>query len=413
MIYFKIDWSINFNILFDIFSVGTEISSLPHSPRGYPLALGDLDDNVKDWIRKVRLNGCVINTRIVMAAIEAIVTKFAHNKLQRYGGHINITKSLARSILQCMGYVKRKGTKAVKHLPKDFEDIKAKHLEKVNKVVEEHRVQDSLIIRDQTGCQLVPGGDWTMEQQGTQQITISGLDDKRQITLLLAVSKSGTLLPPQLIYAWKTDRCLPKGVAFPDSWDITYTETHWSNEESMIRYVDKVIIPYVEEIRDELPLVNTTTQKAIALFDVYKAHQSENLLSHLKKHDIVPLFVPAACTDKLQPLDLSLNREYKEELKAHFHDWYSSEVMQLLKQHEDDTSDDTTNSVVVDTKTSVIKPIHANWIIATHQRCLHEQIWSRWASVNPVYFRSYNSDIMNFIAISVICQCLCVTNCIV
>ena len=135
-----------------------------------------------------------------MAAIEAIVTKFAHNKLQRYGGHINITKSLARSILQRMGFVKRKGTKAVKHLPSDFDDIKAKHLEKVNKVVEEHRVPDSLIInRDQTGCQLVPGGDWTMEQQGTQQITISGLDDKRQITLLLAVSKSGTLLPPQLM----------------------------------------------------------------------------------------------------------------------------------------------------------------------------------------------------------------------
>lgn len=351
------------------FSVGTELSSLPHSPRGNPLALGALDDNVQDWIRKVRLNGGVINTRIVMATIEAIVTKFARSKLQRYGGHITVTKSLARSILQRMGFVKRKGTKAVKNLPSDFEDIKTKHLEKISNVVEQYHVPDSLIINwDQTGCQLVPGGDWTMEQQGTQQITISGLDDKRQITLLLAVTKSGSLLPPQLIYAGKTDRCLPKGVPFPDSWDVTYTETHWSNEDSMLQYVEKVILPYVEEIRDDLPLVNTTTQKAVALFDVYKAHQSEKLLSLLKKNDIIPLFVPAACTDKLQPLDLSVNREYKEELKAHFHDWYSAEIMQLLKQQEADSGDGASNSVVVDTKTSVIKPIHANWVIATHQK---------------------------------------------
>ena len=43
------------------------------------------------------------------------------HKLQRYGGHINITKTFAISNLHRMGFVKRKGTKGVKHLPADLE----------------------------------------------------------------------------------------------------------------------------------------------------------------------------------------------------------------------------------------------------------------------------------------------------
>ncbi|CAC5413807.1 unnamed protein product [Mytilus coruscus] len=349
--------------------VGTELVTLPHSPHGNPLLLGDLDTKVQDWIRKVRINGGVINARIVMAAAEAIVTKFARHRLERYGGHITITSSFAKSLLRRMGFVKRKGTKAVKHLPNDFDEIRQEYISKINNVREKHHIPDTLIINwDQTGCQLVPGGDWTMEKEGTQQISISGLDDKRQITLLLAVSMSGDLLPQQLIYPGKTDRCLPKGVDFPSTWDVTCTETHWSNEDTMIQFVNNVIVPYVDEIRDSMPLNNSTTQKAIAIFDVFKAHRGERLLDLLKANDIVPLFVPAACTDRLQPLDLSVNREYKEQLKSHFHDWYSAEVIHQINEQEDSTGEIAPDNVVVNMRTSVLKPIHANWIVSSHNK---------------------------------------------
>ena len=45
----------------------SEPSALPKSPRGNPLLLGNqLDGEVQDWIRKVRVHGGVINSRIVM-----------------------------------------------------------------------------------------------------------------------------------------------------------------------------------------------------------------------------------------------------------------------------------------------------------------------------------------------------------
>jgi hypothetical protein len=108
--------------------------------------LGNLDGDVQEWIRKVRLNGGVINSRIVLAGAEAIGTKFEKHKLERYGGHVSLTKSWARSLLRRMGFVKRKGTKAVKTLPRDFDEIKRQYVDKVQTVIRDNNVPDSLVI---------------------------------------------------------------------------------------------------------------------------------------------------------------------------------------------------------------------------------------------------------------------------
>jgi hypothetical protein len=68
------------------------------------------------------------------------------------------------------------------------------------------------------------------------QVPITQLDDKRQMTVLMACTKSGSLLPPQLIYQGKTDACHPN-YDFPEEWDIYHTESHWSNSQSMERQI--------------------------------------------------------------------------------------------------------------------------------------------------------------------------------
>lgn len=166
--------------------IGADSATLARSPRGAPTVLGDQDEAVQKYIRQVRLKGGVVNVRTVLAAAEGIMTKNSRHKLKKYGGHIGIEKSLGRSILRRMGYVKRKGTKATKSLVNDFDDIQKEFVDKVNNVVREHNVPDSLFIDwDQTGCQMVPGGEWTIDERGSTQVTIAGLYDKRQITVLL------------------------------------------------------------------------------------------------------------------------------------------------------------------------------------------------------------------------------------
>ena len=57
---------------------------------------------------------------------------------------------------------------------------------------------------------------------------ITGIDDKRQITAVLAATKTGNFLPIQVIYKGKMKRCLPL-VDFPEDWLITCTENYWAN----------------------------------------------------------------------------------------------------------------------------------------------------------------------------------------
>lgn len=104
------------------------------------------------------MNGGVINLRIVMAAAEAIVTKYDRKKLARYGEHIEIIKHYARSLLHRMGFVKRKGTKAVKNMPNDFDKIETELINRVDKVKNDDSVPDLTgIRRDANLCRVGTG----------------------------------------------------------------------------------------------------------------------------------------------------------------------------------------------------------------------------------------------------------------
>ena len=49
------------------------VASLPCKPKGRPLMLGDLDKDVQEYVRQLRVVGGVINTDVVMAAARGVV----------------------------------------------------------------------------------------------------------------------------------------------------------------------------------------------------------------------------------------------------------------------------------------------------------------------------------------------------
>lgn len=122
-------------------------------------------------------------------------------------------------------------------------------------------------------------------------------------------------------------------------------------------YVQRIIVPYVKEQRklQRLP----KTQKALVLFDVFKAHQSEKVLNALKRANIVVLFVPANCTDHLQPMDQHVNKSFKDMLKSEFQSWYSDKVVNGLKNGSE--VEDIIKSI--DLRMSAVKHVHAAWLV--------------------------------------------------
>ena len=128
-----------------------------------------------------------------------------------------------------MGFFKRKANTKVKVSVEDFEK-KDIFLADIKAIVTMEEIPPELVLN------------WDQ---------IGGLDDKRQITAVFAASLIGDFLPVQLVYQGKTDACHPS-FRFPPEWDITHTPNHRSNEDTMERYLENIIVLYITKKREEL-----------------------------------------------------------------------------------------------------------------------------------------------------------------
>ena len=114
----------------------TEVEELPPKKCGHPLLSGvQLDDRVKLYAKEMRKKGVIINTRVVMAAAEGIVTHHDANLIAD-GGPIIITKHWARSLLTRMHFVKRRGNTKAKVSAPDFDQLKAQFVYDVKAIVQ-------------------------------------------------------------------------------------------------------------------------------------------------------------------------------------------------------------------------------------------------------------------------------------
>ena len=130
-----------------------------------------------------------------------------------------------------------------------------------------------------------------------------------------------------------------------------------------------MIVPYVTETRKQLELADD--QPALVLFDVFAAHRCDSVLAKLKSHNIHQVFVPAGCTGELQPLDVGFNQEFKELMKNSFSRWYAEEVREAMELGV------AINDVKVDLRATVVKPLHANWLISSLTALSNETDLSR------------------------------------
>ena len=153
-----------------------------------------------------------------------------------------------------MGFVKRNAATKAKVAVKDLEAIKTTFLNDIyTKVIMEDIPCELIINWVHTTLHYVPVSSWTMEKKGSTRVPIAGIDDKRQVTTILAGSLAGNFLPSQVIYQGKTSCSLPS-YKLPADWDVTYTHNHWANEETSLQYLQKIIIPFIERKQQELGL---------------------------------------------------------------------------------------------------------------------------------------------------------------
>ena len=205
---------------------------------------------VIETVANLRLRGAPVSSAVIRAVARGVTIANDRSLLLENGGYIDLSTDWSRQVLYRFETLGRKMTSRsattakIPIAPALLNETKLDFQRKIKSLQAWHEIAEDLIINfDQTALPYVCTGKRTYHTQGTSNVPLVGKGKKKQITGTLTIPMTGQFLPLQLIYQGSTDRCLPKGVEFPDDWDITYTANHWSNESKAIQHLQMVVFP--------------------------------------------------------------------------------------------------------------------------------------------------------------------------
>ena len=342
--------------------VGTAITKkLPSLKRGRPLLLGTIDEKVKNFLFALRQKGGVVNTVVAIATAKALIERSKDEHLK----FIDLESCYwAKSLFRRMGFVKRASTTSRPEIPygarKESELIF--HHDIAYKV-EKFQIPESLIINiDKTPSKFAPASSRTLAKKNSKHVSIAGSSYKKAITATFGITFPNAFLPVQLIYIGKTAASFPK-VKFPDTFSLSANPKHFSNTEESLKLIEEIIIPYIESERKQLGAPN---QHALIIIDVFTGQMTGPVLEKLRDNKILLVRVPANMTNIFQPLDLTVNGSFKALMKKKFTEWYSKQITNELEKGTP------LDDIEVKLKLSVLRPLHAGWLIDAYDHLTSE-----------------------------------------
>lgn len=129
---------------------------------------------------------------------------------------------------------------------------------------------------------------------------------RKRVTVCLAVLSNGEKLPPLVIFNGKT----PPDNPFKQQMVLAANKNAWITEALLLKWVNQIWN------KVQFP----PNSKPLLLLDQCSSHKKASIPPSLGK-DTTLDFIPAGCTSLVQPLDLSINKPFKDSLKKSFEEW--------------------------------------------------------------------------------------------
>ena len=322
---------------------------------------GQLLAKVISAIKSQCQTGIAVNSTLLRPLILAIVEKEDRSLLQENGGPFSCSVSWINNLCRSLNLSMRRGTTAAQKLPDDWERQGEALAMRLAYLVMRYNIPPALVINlDQSSIQLLPMYGETRRETGSKDVPILGLDDKRQITVVFQAAANGKFLLPQMVFQGKTSRCLPaltiRSPLEEKGWHFTHSHNHWSNQLTMKDLISQIISPYIKSVILDQGLWQS--QKAVVILDCWKVHRSTEFLGYLKQDhpNLIPLFIPAGCTSKLQVIDLVVNGHLRSIMKQCACRFLSAQASTQMNSEVE------AENVKFDLKLSTLKPKLVEWL---------------------------------------------------
>ena len=205
-----------------------------------------------------------------------------------------------------------------------WEEVRTQLHNDIASAVLKYNIPDNI---HNTPLKFIPTKNVRMAEIGSKHVSRKDGIDKRGVTVSFSETITGKILSFELIYTGKSALSLPS-VEFPNGFCLSYNPKHWSNEYETINLLESVVDPYFCQVREELGLQND--QKALILWDAFKAQSTDKVTKVLEFLNIIQVMVPKNMTHLLQPLDLTTNASMKIMEKKCFSEYFSNAIMKEI-----------------------------------------------------------------------------------
>jgi len=159
---------------------------------------------------------------------------------------------------------------------------------------------------DETPIYFDMGRNSTYHWKGERSIQLVRTNgQKKRVTVCLTILSDGRKLAPFIIFKGKKPLTNP----FSKTCVVESNENAWITETLMKIWIEKIWSKFK-------PL----NLKKLLILDKCSSHKKQNIINLIKEDSYLE-FVPSGCTSLVQPLDILINKPFKDNLRVLFEKW--------------------------------------------------------------------------------------------
>lgn len=294
----------------------TTLKKMPRLKRarrtGVP-AWPNLEENLNRWVKEQRQKGLAVSTVKIRMQAKRVAEDMG---ISNFKGGPN----------WCYRFMKRKKlsvrtrTTVGQKLPANWQEKKASFLKYTAEIINLQGLNEGQIINmDEVPLSFDCPSNRTVSGTGEKTVSITTTGhEKSSFTCILACAANGQKLKPLVIFKRKT---IPKGDFSADVL-VLANEKGWMNEEIMHQWLEEVFRKRKGAFFQP---------KAVLILDSMRAHLLESVKEKCKKMSTTLAVIPGGLTKVLQPLDLVVNRIFKNSMRKQWEDWMQNGLHSFTK----------------------------------------------------------------------------------
>jgi DDE superfamily endonuclease len=176
---------------------------------------------------------------------------------------------------------------------------------------------------DQTNVPFSMESVYTWDKTNNKTVSVQGCDSSQRASVMLGTNASGNhKLTPFVIFKGSSNRTaqinqeIQCGEGYPNTLEYAVQEKAWMDEKTMLRWIEQVWRPCTEQKGGKLTYL---------LLDVLKSHMTTAVAKAFADCNTEIDFLPDGYTSVLQPMDVGLNKPFKQYCRNCFEEWITSE----------------------------------------------------------------------------------------